>query len=72
MSIEEFVARVLVQIPDPRRHLVRYYAAYSNRARGQRRKAGARVEGRASDGPADELPPPGERAALIRLTSLAQ
>jgi hypothetical protein len=29
----EFVARVLVQIPDPRRHVVRYYGAYSNAAR---------------------------------------
>ena len=29
----EFVARVLVQTPDPRRHLVRYYGAYSNAAR---------------------------------------
>jgi hypothetical protein len=35
IDAEEFVARVLVQIPDPRRHLVRYYGAYSNRARGQ-------------------------------------
>ena len=26
----EFVTRILVQIPDPRRHLVRYYGAYSN------------------------------------------
>jgi hypothetical protein len=26
IDAEEFVARVLVQIPDPRRHLVRYYA----------------------------------------------
>ena len=25
IDAEEFVARVLVQIPDPRRHLVRYY-----------------------------------------------
>jgi hypothetical protein len=25
VDAEEFVARVLVQIPDPRRHLVRYY-----------------------------------------------
>ena len=31
IDAEEFVARVLVQIPDPRRHLVRYYGAYSNR-----------------------------------------
>jgi hypothetical protein len=34
----EFVARVLVQIPDPRRHLVRYYGAYSNATRGKRKK----------------------------------
>jgi hypothetical protein len=26
----EFVTRVLVQMPDPRRHLVRYGGAYSN------------------------------------------
>ena len=25
IDAEEFVARVLVQIPNPRRHLVRYY-----------------------------------------------
>jgi hypothetical protein len=37
----EFVARVLVQIPDPRRHLVRYYGAYSNATRGKREKAAA-------------------------------
>jgi hypothetical protein len=36
IDAEDFVARVVVQIPDPRRHLVRYHAAYSNRARGQR------------------------------------
>jgi hypothetical protein len=35
----DFVARVLVQIPDPRRHLVRYYGFYSNVARGKRKKA---------------------------------
>jgi hypothetical protein len=32
----DFVARVLVQIPDPRRHLARYYGFYSNAARGKR------------------------------------
>ena len=31
-----FVARLLVQIPDPRRHLVRYSGAYSNVACGKR------------------------------------
>jgi hypothetical protein len=40
----EFVARVLAQIPDPRRHSVRYYGFYSNAARGKRKKAAARVE----------------------------
>ena len=44
MDAMEFVARVLVQIPDPRRHLVRYYGAYSNLARGKRSKAAAQAE----------------------------
>jgi hypothetical protein len=33
-----------VQIPDPRRHLVRYYGAYSNASRGKRKKATAAAE----------------------------
>jgi hypothetical protein len=37
-------ARVLVQIPDPRRHSVRYYGFYSNAARGKRKKAAATAE----------------------------
>jgi hypothetical protein len=37
----EFVARVIMHIPEPRRHLVRYYGWYSNVSRGRRRKAGA-------------------------------
>jgi len=35
----EFVARLLVQIPEPRRHGPRYYGFYSNAARGKRRNA---------------------------------
>jgi len=66
IDAEEFVARVLVQIPDPRRHLVRYYAAYSNRARGQRRKAEAPLEGNGSGEVEEPPPPPPERAALRR------
>ena len=31
--------RVIMQIPEPRRHLVRYYGWYSNVSRGRRRKA---------------------------------
>ena len=35
----DFLARVLMHVPEPRRHLVRYYGAYSNAARGRRRRA---------------------------------
>jgi hypothetical protein len=33
----EFLARVIMHVPEPRRHLVRYYGAYSNVSRGKRR-----------------------------------
>lgn len=64
IDAEEFVARVLVQIPDPRRHLVRYYGAYSNRARGQRRKADAQLQG--NDSAEVEEPVPLCRSAQRR------
>jgi hypothetical protein len=38
---QEFLARVIMHIPEPRRHLVRYYGWYSNVSRGKRRKAAA-------------------------------
>ena len=66
IDADEFVARVLVQIPDPRRHLVRYYGAYSNRARGQRRKAEAQLQGSGSGEAEEPVPPPPQRAALRR------
>jgi len=67
IDAEEFVARVLVQIPEPRRHLVRYYGAYSNRARGQRRKAEAQLGAHGSSESSQEpVPTPPERAALRR------
>ncbi len=66
IDAEDFVARVLVQIPDPRRHLVRYYGAYSNRARGQRRKAEAHLDACPSGGTSQKTPTPPERAALRR------
>ncbi len=40
----EFLARVIMHIPDPRWHLVRYYGWYSNVSRGRRRKADAEQE----------------------------
>jgi len=66
VDAEDFVARVLVQIPDPRRHIVRYYGAYSNRARGQRRKAEAQLQGKDPGEVEESLPSPPERAALRR------
>jgi hypothetical protein len=42
----EFVHRVTTQIPDARRHLIRYYGAYSHRSRGARRaREAAAAEG---------------------------
>jgi len=35
----DFLARVIMHIPEPKRHLVRYYGWYSNVSRGKRRKA---------------------------------
>ena len=34
----EFLARVIMHIPEPRRHLVRYYGVYWNVSRGKRRR----------------------------------
>jgi Putative transposase len=64
----EFVARTLVQIPDPRRHSVRYYGFYSNAARGKRKKAAAPAEP-SSPGQVPEratTPQGADRAALKR------
>jgi hypothetical protein len=62
-----FVARVLVQIPDPRRHLVRYYGAYSNAARGKRKKAAGPAEPSSADeAPEDAAKPDGPHRAALR------
>jgi len=58
---------VTTQIPDARRHLIRYYGAYSHRSRGARR---AREEAEAGSGkPSDDAdaPPTKGRASLARL-----
>ena len=64
----EFVARVLVQIPDPRRHLVRYYGAYSNATRGKHKKAAAPAEPSSPDEAPEgaTIPAGAHRAALRR------
>jgi hypothetical protein len=38
LDTAEFLARVLTHIPEPRRHLVRYYGWYSNVSRGRRKR----------------------------------
>lgn len=46
---DELVARVIVQIPDPKRHLIRSYGRYANAARAKRKREA--VEGAVSGGP---------------------
>jgi hypothetical protein len=41
----EFLARVIMHVLEPRRHLVRYYGWYSNVSRGRRRKEELEHEG---------------------------
>lgn len=57
----ESLARVLAYIPDPKRHLVRYYGAYSNLVRGKhKQKARAALAQAPTAMPA---PPPIRRKA---------
>ena len=44
LDILEFLARVLTQLPEPRRHGVRYFGAYSSKARAYRKKANLTLE----------------------------
>jgi hypothetical protein len=63
----EFVARVLARIPEPRRHLVRYYGRYSNVTRGKRKNARQENEmGSLESGAAQPEPAPGEVSSLKR------
>lgn len=41
---DEVVARVIVQIPDPKRHLIRSYGRYANAARAKRKRDAAATE----------------------------
>lgn len=51
---KEFLARVVMHIPEPRRHVIRYYGAYSSVVRARRRReAPATVSGQ----PAQASPP---------------
>ena len=63
VDAEDFVARVLVQIPDPRRHLVRYYGRIRTGRGGsaERRRAGSRGTARARSRSLSRHPPSGRR-----------
>ena len=53
----DFVARLLAHVPDPRRHLVHYYGAYSNVVRGKL-KARGQAQQAASLAPVPGVHPP--------------
>jgi hypothetical protein len=56
----DFLARVIMHVPEPRRHLVRYYGAYSNVSRGKRRR---RDEATVGVAPGDAEHAPSARVA---------
>ena len=60
----ELLARVLIHIPKPRRHLVRYYGAYSSVVRARRRAVGLAGP---QHGAEDTAPTDPDRRALRRL-----
>ena len=70
----EFLARVIMHIPEPRRHLVRYYGWYSNVSRGKRRKTEAEngEVGGADAGPASRAARAETRAVRALRRSWAQ
>jgi hypothetical protein len=65
----DFLARVLMHIPEPRRHLVRYYGAYSNVSRGRRRRS-ACDSGRVTPGAEREDATQDERTLRRRWSQL--
>ncbi len=71
MDALEFIHRVTTQIPDARRHLIRYYSAYSHRSRRARRAREDAAEAETGKPPApagaDGSPPHKGRASWARL-----
>jgi len=71
LDVFEFLARVLTQIPEPRRHGMHYLGAYSSRARARRKAQGLKLVATPTDrdkpASSDEpKPSSSERAALRR------
>lgn len=65
---DEFLARLLMHIPEPRLHVIRYYGAYSSVIRARRRRQAESGDGayRAPTTPAAEPRPDPELRALRR------
>ena len=69
IDIFEFIARVLTQIPEPRKHGVHYFGAYASRARALRKKQGLELEPtspRRSDAKPDEPELTSKHRAALR------
>lgn len=65
---KDLLARVVMRIPEPRRHVIRYYGAYSSVVRARRRHLAPSVAGppRAPEPPAAGAPADPEMRALRR------
>lgn len=58
----DFLARVVMHIPEPRRHVIRYYGAYSSVVRARRARRAASAAGGSA---APALPPPEHEPASL-------
>jgi hypothetical protein len=63
LDVKDFLARVVMHMPDPRRHVIRYDGAYSSVVRARRRRE-ATVTAGAPRGEASAAPSPTRRPPL--------
>ena len=69
LDVFEFIARVLTQIPEPRKHNIHYFGAYASRARALRKKQGLELQPtspRRSDAKPDEPELTSKHRAALR------
>ncbi len=60
----DFLARLLMHIPEPRIHITRYFGCYSILSRARRRKASQEQQTADEQATSDNLPSPAERRRL--------
>ena len=65
----EFIARVLIHIPEPNKHLVHFYGAYANRSRSSMPHARDAEQNKA-EGEGEAEPAPAKRAVRKRWAEL--